>query len=440
MDSKGASKLMRHLPIDKSLFIENRKRLTALLPPQSLAVVNANDILPTNADGVLPLVPNADLFYLTGIEQEQSILVLAPDAFDPTQREILFIRDFSEEAKTWEGDKQTLQSAAAISGIATVKFLSEFPRVFHSLMCEMDVIVLNSNEHKRAVVEVETRDARFVRDVQRQYPLHRYERLTKFMHRLRMVKAQAEIELMRTAIDVTARGFARILQFVKPGVGEHEVEAEFAHEFIRNRSTFAYTPIVASGANACVLHYIANDQPCRDGDLLLLDVGARYANYCADLTRTIPVNGVFTPRQRQIYDAVLRVLRQSIRNATIGKLHRDWTLEAQRHMNDELLAIGLLTANDIAGQTEANLACRRYFMHGLGHPLGLDVHDLGYINEPMADGWVLTVEPGVYIPQEGIGIRLENNILLTDSGPVDLMANIPLEAAEIEDLMHRRAN
>jgi Xaa-Pro aminopeptidase len=304
-------------------------------------------------------------------------------------------------------------------------------------MCEVEHVYLNSNEHKRAVVEVETRDARFGRECRARYPLHSYQRLAPIMHALRAVKSAAEIALLRQAVDITEKGFRRLLTFVRPGVHEFEVEAELAREFIRRRGRFAYNPIVASGANACVLHYNQNDQPCRKGELLLLDVGASYANYNADLTRTIPVSGRFTRRQRQVYEAVLRVMRASIAGATVGKLHRDWTKEAQRMMNDELLGLGLLTKADIRKQTEAEPACRKYFMHGLGHVLGLDVHDVGLMSEPFAPGWVLTVEPGIYLPEEGFAVRIENNILVTEQGPVDLTATIPVEAEEIEALMNR---
>jgi Xaa-Pro aminopeptidase len=305
-------------------------------------------------------------------------------------------------------------------------------------MCDAEQVFLNSNEHKRAAIEVETRDARFVKETRRQYPLHAYRRLAPLMHRLRVVKSPAEIELLKEAIRITDDGFRRVLRFVKPGVSEHEVEAEFVHEFTRQRAKFAYTPIVAAGANACVLHYIANDQPCRAGELLLLDVAANYANYNADLTRTIPVGGRFNKRQREVYDAVLRVMRASIANATVGKLHRDWTREAKLMMNDELLRLGLITKDDVKQDTADEPACRKYFMHGLGHPLGLDVHDVGLMHEPFAPGWVLTVEPGIYIPEEGFGVRIENNVLVTANGPVDLMAEIPVEADEIESYMNAR--
>ncbi len=426
---------MRHAPIDSKLFVQNRERLKKLLPAKSLAIVNANDVLPTNADGSLLMHPNSDLFYLTGIEQEESILLLAPDAFDPKHREILFLREPSEHLKIWEGHKHTKEAATKISGIPQVKWLSEFPVLFRQIMCELEHVWLNSNEHKRAHVEVETRDARFARECQAKFPLHSYHRLARLLHPLRVVKTEAEIALLQQAVDITEKGFRRLLKFVKPGVNECEVEAELVHEFVRNRAKFAYNPIIASGANACVLHYNQNDQPCKKGELLLLDVAASYANYNADLTRTIPVSGKFTRRQKQVYNAVLRVMRASIKGATVGKLARDWQKESQVMMNEELLALGLITKADIKKQTEDELACRKYFMHGLGHPLGLDVHDVGFTTEPFAPGWVLTVEPGIYIPKEGFAVRLENDIVVTPDGPVDLMAGTPVEAEEIEELM-----
>jgi len=428
---------MRHAPIDSKLFTENRERLKKLLPPKSLAIVNANDIPPTNADGSLMMQPNSDLFYLTGIEQEESILLLAPDAHEPKHREILFVREPNEHLKIWEGHKHSKDEATKISGVKQVKWLSEFPVIFRILMCEQEHVWLNSNEHKRAHVEVETRDARFTRAVQRQFPLHTYHRLARRMHPLRVVKTDAEIALLKESVAITEKGFRRLLRFVKPGVTEYAVEAELAHEFTRRRAKFAYNPIIASGKNANILHYNQNDQPCKKGDLLLLDVAACYANYNADLTRTIPVSGKFTRRQKAIYNAVLRVMRASIKGATVGKLSRDWLKESQAMMNEELLALDLLKKSDIKKQTEDEPACRKYFMHGLGHPLGLDVHDVGFTTEPFAPGWVLTVEPGIYIPKEGFGVRLENDIVVTPDGPVDLMATTPVEAEEIEDLMNR---
>lgn len=428
---------MRHKPIKNKLFVQNRQQLAELMAPKSLAVLNANDVLPTNADGSLPMQPNADLFYLSGIEQEESILLLFPDTADNKHREILFLRQPNQHMQIWEGYKHTKENARKISGVKNIQWLSEFPVMFRSLICEAESAYLNSNEYKRAKVEVETRDARFIRQCRKDFPLHTYRRLAPLLHQLRVVKTDLEIELLNEAIDITAKGFRRTLRFVKPGVTEYEVEAEWAREFIRRRGKFAYTPIVAAGKNNCVLHYLQNDQVCKKGQLLLMDVGASYANYNADMTRTIPVSGKFSRRQKQVYNAVLRVLRASIDGATVGKLHRDWTKESQAHMNEELLKLGLLKPGQVKKQDPDNPACRKYFMHGLGHPLGLDVHDVGDANAPFAPGTVLTVEPGIYLPDEGFGIRLEDDIVVTKDGPINLMAKIPIEADEIESIMSR---
>ncbi len=429
---------MRHLPISSDLFVQNRARLVQKLLPGAVAIVNANDVLPTNADGSLALVPNSDLFYLSGIEQEESILLLYPDALDPKHREILFLRETSDDLRIWEGYKHTKDDARQISGIQTVKWLDDFPKIFRAVMSEAQNVYLNSNEHARAVPSIETRDDRFVRDVRQQWPLHHYHRLARVLQSLRLVKSPIEIELLKQAIEITKNGFERVARFTRPGVTEFEIEAEFTHEFVRSRAKFAYGPIIASGGNSCVLHYNNNDQTCKDGDVLLLDVAASYANYNADLTRTIPVGGRFTRRQRDVYDAVLRVMRASIKGATPGKLHRDWMRESQMMMNDELLRLSLITQDDINKAPYEEPACRKYYMHGLGHPLGLDVHDVGLMTQPIAPGWVLTVEPGVYIPAEGFGVRLENDILVGETSNTDLMAHIPVEAEEIEDLMHSR--
>lgn len=429
----------RYGPVPPTLFTENRARLKASLLPNSLAVLNTNDVLPTNADGSLRLVTHSDLFYLTGIEQEQTILLLYPDAHDEKQREILFIRDAPPELETWEGHKLTKEEARAISGVERVHWLSEFPRLFHRLMCECDHVYLNSNEHKRAIIEVETREARFVADTVRRYPLHDYQRLAPLLHRLRVVKSPAEIELIKRACALTEKGFRRLLKFVKPGVNEAEVEAELAHEFIRNRGAFAYTPIIASGANACALHYIANGDDCRAGDLLLLDVAASYANYNSDMTRTIPVGGKFSRRQRQVYNAVLRVFRNCCDNLRPGKLWKDWQKEAEQWIEKELVDLGLLTTRAIKRQDPDAPAFKKYFMHGVGHPIGLDVHDVGIVTEPMQAGWVMTVEPAIYVREEGFAVRLENTVLIGERGNTDLMANIPIEAGEIEASMKRRS-
>lgn len=427
---------MRHAPINSRLFKDNRKQLISRLEPNSLAVVNANDLLPTNADGTLIMQPNADLFYLSGIEQEESILLLAPDAFDEKLREILFVREPNEHLKVWEGHKLNKAEASRISGVKQVKWLSEFDMVFRMLMCEAEHVYLNSNEHKRAVVEVETREARFVRECRERFPLHDYRRLARILHEIRPVKSKHEIELIKKACGITRAGFLRVLDFVKPGVNETEVEAEFAHEFIRNGAKFAYTPIIASGVNSCVLHYLQNDQRCRKGDVLLLDVASSYANYNSDLTRTIPVKGRFTKRQKQVYRSVLRVITDMIQATTAGKLLRDWQKEAEAMVEEELLKLGLLKLRDIKRQDPDKPALKKYFMHGLGHPIGLDVHDVGFSSSALAPGWVMTVEPGIYIPEEGFGIRLENDVLVTEDGAVDLMADIPMDPDEIEELMH----
>ncbi len=426
---------MKTPELSATLFRLNRSRLRELLPPQSLVVVNANDVPPTNADGTLVAVPNSDLFYLTGITQEQTILLLYPESHDPKLREILFIREPIPLLATWEGHKLSKAEARAKTGIENILWLEDFPRMFHRLICECDQVFLNTNEHKRAVIEVETREARFVADTLRRYPLHHYGRLARLMHQLRSVKSEVELNLMRHSVKVTGDSFARVLKFVKPGVQEHEVEAEYAHEFIRNRGRFAYPAIIASGANACVLHYVENNQPCRKGDMLLLDVGACVSNYNADLTRTIPVSGKFSKRQKDVYRSVLRVLRASIASLRPGLQILDWQKEAEAMMEQELLRLGLLTKGEVRRQKEESPAFRRYFMHGLGHPLGLDVHDVGITVKPMQAGWVMTVEPGIYIAEENMGIRLENNVLVTDQGPVDLTGDIPLEPEEIEAAM-----
>jgi len=429
---------MRYRPIKPELYVENRSRLAKLLLPNSLVAVNSNDVLPINADGTLPFRQSSDLFYLCGIDQEQTILLLYPEAHEQNMREILFIRETNDLLATWEGHKFTKEEARRISGIERVEWLSQFRPLFHRLMCECDHVYLNTNEHKRAVIEVQTREARFVEETRRQYPLHDYQRLARLMHMLRAVKSPVEVEVLREACRISKEGFLRVCRFVQPGVTETEVEAEYAHEFIRQGGGFAYSPIIASGKNACVLHYLQNDQTCRRGDLLLLDVAAQYANYNADLTRTIPVNGRFSRRQRQVYQAVLRVLRGASRAATPGKLPKQWQKDAEALMEKEMLELGLLKKSDLRNQDPEKPALKKYFMHGIGHPLGLDVHDVTLTTEPIQAGWVLTVEPGIYIPEEGLAVRLENDILVQNGDNVDLMGDIPIEVEEIESLMKRR--
>lgn len=428
---------MRHDPIHPKLFTENRARLAALLPPKSIAIINANDILPTNADGSLLMRANSDLFYLTGVEQEETLLVIFPTADDEKLREILFLREPSEHNELWEGHKLRRDEAQKQTGIKQIKWTQDFWSVFRRLVTEAEQVFLNSNEHKRATVEVETRDDRFIREVRRRYPLHTYRRLAPLLHQLRLVKSKPEVELIQHACNITAKGFKRVLKFTKPDRNEVEVEAEFAHEFVRNRARFAYDPIIAGGKNACCLHYQENTSPLKAGDLLLLDVGAGYANYASDMTRTIPVSGKFTKRQRTIYDAVLRVLRSSTERLRPGVLHKDWQKAAEEQMTEELLKIGLLKPKDVKKQDPDWPAVKKYFMHGLGHTIGLDTHDVGDMTTPMEAGWIMTVEPGIYIPEEEIGVRLEDTVMVGANGPINLMGHIPIEADEIEALMKR---
>jgi Xaa-Pro aminopeptidase len=428
---------MKSVPIPSELFVLNRERLMKRLLPRSLAVLNSNDIMPTNADGSMGHLQNADLFYLTGVHQEESILLLAPDSFDPAMREVLFVREPNEHLAIWEGHKLSKAQATAVSGIQNVRWLSEFPGVFRALMCEMDHVYLNTNEHQRNSNPVETRDARFIRDCQSAYPLHHYQRLAPIMHTLRAVKSTFEVNSIQAACDLTGRGFERVCQFVRPGVNEAEVEAEFAHEFIRHKGQFAYFPIIASGANNNILHYNSNDLVCKDGDLLLLDVAAGLGNFMSDLTRTIPVSGRFTPRQKQVYNAVLRIFRAQVAALTPGKTTKDLRNECEERAAKECVDLGLLKMDEVNSQKPGALAVSKYFMHGVSHPIGLDVHDATYNHLKIEPGWVLTVEPALYLKDEGFGIRIENTVLVTEGGQRDLMAKIPIEAEEIESLMNR---
>jgi Xaa-Pro aminopeptidase len=429
---------MRYKRPDNQLFVKNRQKLVTLLQPKSLAVLHANDIMPTNADGTMPFIQNSDIFYLSGVDQEESILVIFPDAPEAKHREILFLRETNEHIAIWEGAKLDKTQATEVSGIKTVYWLHEFETIFHKLMSQCDYVYLNSNEHNRAEVVVETRDARFIRSCQMKYPLHKYERLTPLLTHLRAIKEPEEVALLQEACNITEKGFRRILNFVKPGVHEYEIEAEYVHEFIRNRSRgFAYTPIIASGANACILHYVENNAACQAGDLLLMDVGAEYANYNADMTRTIPVSGRFTPRQKAVYNAVLNVYNFAKELLKPGTLILDEYHKAVGEtMERELVGLNLLSMHDIRTQNPDMPAYKKYFMHGTSHHLGLAVHDVGDWFRPFTAGMVFTCEPGIYIPEENLGIRLENDILLTTEGNINLMANIPIEAEEIEELMN----
>jgi Xaa-Pro aminopeptidase len=432
---------MRYTPIDNKLFINNRQRLRAEMKPASLAVFNSNDIMPTSADGTMPFRQNSDLFYLTGVDQEETILVICPDFPEKKYREILFVREPNEHLEKWEGHKLNKAEARDVSGVETVLYLPDFHKWLHHMMAMGGVerVYLNSNEHYRSDVIVETRDARFVKWCQSMYPLHQYDRVAPLMAKLRTIKQPQELALMQKAADITEKGFRRVLGFVKPGVMEYEVEAEFIHEFVRNGSRgHAYTPIVASGANSIVLHYIENSRPCKTGDMLLLDIGAEYANYNADMTRTIPVSGKFTKRQKEVYNAVLRIQREAIRLMNDGMAYFDYHKAVEKIVERELVGLKLITTKEIKDQKQGQEAFRKYFYHGTGHMLGLDVHDLGNMHSKMAVGSVWTVEPGIYIKEEGFGIRLENNVVIRKKGVDDLMKNIPIEAEEIEDLMNKK--
>lgn len=430
---------MRYKSISNELFISNRQRLIKELKPRSLAVLNSNDIMPTNSDGTMRFRQNSDLFYLSGVDQEESILVICPDFPDKKYREVLFVRETSELIATWEGHKLTKQEARDISGIETVMWTSEFPRLLNTMMVMGDTehVYLNTNDHYRAETTVVTREMRFVKSCMEKYPLHRYERLAPIMHKLRSVKSAYEIDLMQEACNITEQAFRRVLKFVNPGIKENEIEAEFIHEFIRNGSRgFAYEPIIASGKNSCVLHYLDNDKVCQDGDILLLDVGAEYANYNADMTRSIPVNGRFTDRQKDVYNAVLRVKREAMKLLRPGVVYFEYHKEVQKIMEQELIGLKLIDKADVKKQDTDKPLFMKYFMHGTGHQLGLDVHDVGNMYHKMQEGQIWTVEPGIYIREEGLGIRIENNVVIQKEGVHDLMKNIPIEVEEIEEIMN----
>jgi Xaa-Pro aminopeptidase len=404
----------------------------------TLAVFNSNDIYPVSADSTMPFQQHRDILALSGVDQEESILVLLPNASNPAHREVLFLKETSDLIAIWEGEKLTKQAAFETSGIKTVYWLQQFPTIFKQMMAEATGIYLNTNEHLRANTEVETREDRFIKKVKQDFPAHQVFKAAPIMHKIRSIKHNLEIELMQRACKITEAGVRRLLGFIKPGVWEYEIEAELAHEFLRNRSKgFAYTPIVASGKNACVLHYIENNQQCKDGDVILLDVGAEYANYSSDLTRCIPVNGKFTTRQKEVYNAVLHVKKEAEKLLVPGTIMAEYHKQVGHLMEEQLVNLGLISMEDIKTQNPDWPAYKKYFMHGTSHFLGLDTHDVGLWHEPIQAGMVFTCEPGIYIPEEGLGIRLEDDLVVQDSGaPFNLMKDIPLEAEEIEDLMN----
>lgn len=409
----------------------------AQLKPKSIAVFNSNDIYPISADSTLPFEQHRDIFYLSGADQEETILLLFPEASDPKHREILFVRETNAHIAIWEGAKLTKEQTTTISGIATVYWLSEFDKVFFELMTEADTLYFNTNEHYRQAVETQTREDRFIQKCKKDFPAHQWARSNPILQQLRGVKEPEEIALIQQACNITEKGFRKVLTFLKPGVWEYEIEAEYLHTFVGNRSKgFAYTPIIASGHNANVLHYIQNNQQVKNGDLVLMDVGAEYANYSSDMTRTLPANGKFTERQKAVYNAVLRVKNEATTLLVPGTLWAEYHKEVGKLMTSELLGLGLLDKADIQNEDKNKPAYKKYFMHGTSHHLGLNTHDYGALKTPMQANMVVTVEPGIYIPKEGFGIRLEDNMVIRETGkPFNVMQNIPIEAEEIEALM-----
>ncbi|GAL78373.1 Xaa-pro aminopeptidase [Algibacter lectus] len=430
---------MKYNPIDNNLFIKNRKNFANKMKSNSLAVFNSNDIYPISADSTMPFEQHRDIFYLSGgVDQEESILVLFPDCPKEKHREILFLKETNEHIAIWEGEKLTKEKAFETSGIKTVYWLQDMEKIMFEIMTQCDTVYINTNEHYRANVETETREDRFSKWLKDKYPAHSVAKSNPILQRLRSVKDPIELDLIQQACDITEKGFRRILNFVKPDVWEFEIEAEFIHEFLRNRSKkFAYTPIVASGNNANVLHYVENNQQCKAGDLILLDVGAEYANYSSDMTRTIPVSGRFTDRQKAVYNAVLNVKNEATNMLIPGTDWAAYHAEVGKIMTGELLNLGLLDKADVQNEDPEWPAYKKYFMHGTSHHMGLDTHDYGILTEPMQENMVFTVEPAIYIPKEGFGIRLEDDVVIQKTGsPFNLMRNIPLEADEIEDLMN----
>ncbi len=411
----------------------------AQMRPKSIAVFNSNDIYPIGADSTLPFEQDRDLFYLSGADQEETILLLFPDAMDAKHREILFVRETNDHIAVWEGAKLTKEKATEVSGIETVYWLTEFDKIFFDLMTEADTIYFNTNEHYRQAVETQTREDRFIEKVKKEYPAHQWAKSNPILQNIRGVKEPEEIELMQRACDITEKGFRRVLEFVKPGVWEHEIEAEYLHEFIRNRSKgFAYSPIIASGNNANVLHYLENNKQVKDGDMILMDLAAEYANYSSDMTRTIPVNGRFTARQKEVYSAVLRVKDEATKMLVPGTLWAEYHKEVGKLMTSELIGLGLLDKADVQNENPDWPAYKKYFMHGTSHHIGLNTHDYGELKKPMKANMVFTVEPGIYIPAEGMGIRLEDDVVIQEKGePFNLMRNIPIEIEEIEELMNK---
>jgi Xaa-Pro aminopeptidase len=429
---------MKYQRIDNRLFIKNRTQFTSKMKANSLAVFNSNDIYPISADSTMPFQQHRDILYLSGVDQEESVLVLFPDCPNEKHREILFLKETNDLIAIWEGAKLTKQDAFDTSGIKTVYWLQDIEKILFEIMTQCDTVYINTNEHYRANVETETREDRFTKWLLAKYPAHSVAKSNPILQRLRSVKDPIEIDLLQTACDITEKGFRRVLNFLKPNVWEYEIEAEYMHEFLRNRSGgFAYTPIIASGNNANVLHYIENNHQCKKGDLILMDVGAEYANYSSDMTRTVPVDGKFSKRQLDVYNAVNRVKNDATKLLVPGTLWAEYHIEVGKLMTKELLDLKLIDKTDVKNEDPEWPAYKKYFMHGTSHHMGLDTHDYGLLWEPIKANMVFTVEPGIYIPEENFGIRLEDDVVVQEKGaPFNLMRNIPIEAEEIEELMN----
>ena len=429
---------MRYRSLSASFYRLNRAKFSVEVDTKSLAIFNSNDIYPISADSTLPFAQHRDIFYLSGIDQEESILLIFPDALEKKHKEILFIRETNEHIAVWEGAKLTKRAATNLSGIETVYWLKDFEKIFQELSAQCYRFYFNTNEHYRQAVETQTREDRFIAWCKKQYPAHGVGKSNPILQKLRAVKSEEEIAQIQEACNITNKGFRRLLNFIKPNVWEYEIEAELAHEFIRNRSKgFAYTPIIASGNNANVLHYTENNMQCKAGDLILMDVAAEYGNYSSDLTRTVPVSGTFSDRQKAVYQSVLDVKKEAAKLLIPGTIWKEYHIEIGKIMTNQLLKLGLLDKADLQNETAEKPAYKKYFMHGTSHHIGLDTHDYGLLHLPMESNMIFTVEPGIYIPEEGFGVRLEDDVVIQKTGaPVNLMESIPIEIEEIETLMN----
>ena len=429
---------MRYIPLNNSIYKRNRLNFMDQMKGNCMAIFNSNDIYPVSADSELPFAQHRDMFHLAGIDQEETILILYPSSKDSKTREVLFIRRSDEHTKIWEGEKLSKDLASKLSGIESIHFVEDFKNILHLISSKVDTFYINKNEHYRANSPVETREDRFIIWLLKKYPAHKVAKSYPILQRLRSIKHIDEIDQIRKACQITKKGFNRVLKFIKPGVWEYQIEAEFIHEFINNSSKgFAYSPIIASRQDNNVLHYVKNNKQCKDGELILMDVGAEYGNYSSDMTRTIPVSGSFSKRQKEIYNAVLRVKNEATKLLSIGNNWKNFHNQVGEIMTKELLDVNLLDKADIKNQTKKNPAYKKYFMHGTSHHLGLDTHDYGLLEDPFQENMVFTVEPGIYIPKEGFGIRLEDDVVIQTKGePKNLMEDIPIEIDHIEELMN----